>query len=487
MKRIGSIVAIAAALALVTGAVASANGIVPPTVTKSVSPTDVNVAGSGSGEEFTVTIEVTGGGGTSSTITPMDVVFAIDSSGSMTTNDPSGLRKTAAKSFVDLMDSSRDTGGVVSWDTGINFTYGLSNDFTTLKSRIDNVDSSGGTNLEVGLQAAVNMLNANTRTDPSAEVIVFLTDGIGTYTGAATAAAKAQGYVIYAIGLGSPNMGPLNDMASQTGGQAYNAPTAENLQAIFDAIFEEVVTSTIPHNVDVVEVTQSYIIDEGSFNIAPDSIVTDGSGITTITWLNVGQYVGDNNDALDADETVTLTFTARSDTAGENLPVQVEGSAVVNYKDRDGNDAGSVAIPQDYIDVNTPPDTSGAYADPGCLWPPNHKFVAISILGVTDADGDEVTITVTGVTSDEPTATDEGSGGAKHAPDAVINDDGTVEVRAERSGDGDGRVYVISFEAEDSDGAVSEGTVEVRVPHDQKGKDCDAVDSGQYFDAAAVN
>ncbi|HEY65247.1 MAG TPA: terpene cyclase/mutase family protein, partial [Caldilineae bacterium] len=28
---------------------------------------------------------------------------------------------------------------------------------------------------------------------------------------------------------------------------------------------------------------------------------------------------------------------------------------------------------------NRPPDTSGAYADPECLWPPNHKFVDINI------------------------------------------------------------------------------------------------------------
>ena len=53
-----------------------------------------------------------------------------------------------------------------------------------------------------------------------------------------------------------------------------------------------------------------------------------------------------------------------------------------------------------------------------CLWPPNHKFVDGEILGVTDPDGDLVTITITAITSDEPTATDKGSGGAKHAPDA---------------------------------------------------------------------
>lgn len=137
---------------------------------------------------------------------------------------------------------------------------------------------------------------------------------------------------------------------------------------------------------------------------------------------------------------------------------------------------------------NEPPDTSEAYADPGCLWPPNHKFVDISIMGVTDPDGDPVTITITEITSDEPTATDEGSGGDKHAPDAHGIGTDTASVRAERSGDSDsdGRVYVITFEADDGQGGVTVGTVSVVVPHDQS-SDCQAIDSGQNYDATGIN
>ena len=35
----------------------------------------------------------------------------------------------------------------------------------------------------------------------------------------------------------------------------------------------------------------------------------------------------------------------------------------------------------------SPPDVSGAYPNISCLWPPNHKFVNISIEGVFDPDG----------------------------------------------------------------------------------------------------
>jgi YVTN family beta-propeller protein len=137
--------------------------------------------------------------------------------------------------------------------------------------------------------------------------------------------------------------------------------------------------------------------------------------------------------------------------------------------------------------ANLPPDCSSASASLDCLWPPNHKFVDISILGVTDPDGDPVTITITGITSDEATATDLGAGGAKHAPDATGVGTDTASVRAERSGLGDGRVYEISFEASDGEGGVCENSVMVKVPHDRSKKTCTAIDSGQIYDATTIN
>ena len=198
----------------------SANGVIAePTVTKTTSPTSINVAGSGSNEITTVTIEVTGAGSATETSVPMDVVFAIDSSGSMSTNDPTGLRKSAAKSFIDKMDSSKDQVGVVSWDSNVDFAKGLSDNFTFVKSWVDKVDSSGSTNLNVGLQASTTMLNANTRVGPSAKVIVFLSDGDGTYSNSTADAAASAGYTIYSIGLkiteGSSPESKLKAMAAR--------------------------------------------------------------------------------------------------------------------------------------------------------------------------------------------------------------------------------------------------------------------------------
>jgi hypothetical protein len=101
--------------------------------------------------------------------------------------------------------------------------------------------------------------------------------------------------------------------------------------------------------------------------------------------------------------------------------------------------------------------------------------VAVGISGVTDPDNN-ATITITGVFQDEST---NGQGNGDTAPDAIINGDGTVFLRAERAGNGDGRVYHIHFTASDDEGSAS-GVVLVKVPHSNKSV---AIDGGELFDS----
>ena len=128
-----------------------------------------------------------------------------------------------------------------------------------------------------------------------------------------------------------------------------------------------------------------------------------------------------------------------------------------------GNTGGSDTMTRtNYITVitpNNPPDISHAYPSVSCLWPPNHKSVDVTINGVTDPEGDPVTIAITTITCNEPFVSDDVSG---------VGTD-TAQLRAERAGDGSGRIYTISFTANDGEGEEASGTVNVCVPHDQRG------------------
>lgn len=129
--------------------------------------------------------------------------------------------------------------------------------------------------------------------------------------------------------------------------------------------------------------------------------------------------------------------------------------------------------------ANHPPDCGSAYPSVAQIWPPNHKMVAVNILGVVDPDNDPVTITIDSITQDEPT---NGLGDGDTPIDGAGIGTGTAQVRAERSGKGDGRVYVISFTASDSKGGTCSGKVSVCVPKDMKpGTTC--IDGGRIYDS----
>jgi hypothetical protein len=592
-----------AALLVLVFVSVSAVGAQQLVITKTALPDTVYVYGSKTPDQTTVTISVTGYGGTSTSTMPMDIVFDIDGTGSMETSDPSDIRLSGAKDLINQLDDTRDQVGVIGWNTGIVVQQALTQNFDTAKTAIDGIDSNGATNGELALHTANLMLDANTRVGESTKAIIFLTDGIFNQGNVDPVAemnyAAGKGYKIYSVGLGGDvNPTVLQEMATITGGKYYFAATAGEIEAIYNDILKEITINTAPSNVNVVEVTQDYIVDEGSCSPTPCSIVDNLDGTTTITWLNVGQHVGNFDEKLDSTETFEGTFTAGSDTAGLDLPVDVAGSAVVNSIDPDSNPQTD-DIPQALLDVidpsitieksatppsiqvgdpvtysylvtntgnceltgitltdsvlgpitcpdttlaplafmtctkeaypdndvintadvtgydplgnpvtdsvetavevkvNHPPVTGGATPSLGCLWPPNHQFVDVTINGVTDPDpGNQVTITVTKVTSDEDPSLALGAGGDK-APDAMGVGTPTASLRVERAGTpkqpGNGRVYVIEFSASDNAGGVSTGSVQVCVPHDQSGKckltgtcwcpeaKCCCIDDGQQY------
>ena len=114
-----------------------------------------------------------------------------------------------------------------------------------------------------------------------------------------------------------------------------------------------------------------------------------------------------------------------------------------------------------FLPANNPPDCSQLDASPATLWPPNHKLRPVALRGATDPDGDPVTISVDGVTQDEPVRSGGGPKGADAAPGTLP---GQVLLRAERAGTGDGRVYTLSVTATDPRGGACSGSVRVGVP-----------------------
>jgi hypothetical protein len=153
---------------------------------------------------------------------------------------------------------------------------------------------------------------------------------------------------------------------------------------------------------------------------------------------------------------------------GANLEFQVEVS--------DGALRSVDTVRVSVLNINDPPACELGRADPASLWPPNHRMITVQIVGIADPNNEAVNISVTGVKQDEPI---DGLGDGDTSPDAV-RQGSTLQLRAERAANGDGRVYNVGFTADDGAGGVCSGDVQICVPTN-RGAVC--IVSGQQFNS----
>jgi hypothetical protein len=142
----------------------------------------------------------------------------------------------------------------------------------------------------------------------------------------------------------------------------------------------------------------------------------------------------------------------------------------------------SVSSRTEVIVESGAPDCSGAAAISGVIWPPNHKMVSETIVGVLAPYNLPITIVVTAIKQDEAV---DALGSGNTSPDGSGIGTSTAMIRAERAGPGTGRIYFISFNATTAGGQCS-GTVPVFVPHDQ-GQGFYPIDTGLRFDSTQTS
>lgn len=195
----------------------------------------------------------------------IDIMLAIDVSGSMLARDFKPDRITAAKEVAGsfIADRYGDRIGLVAF-AGEAFTQSpLTTDQSTLQTLLTRIRSGlieDGTAIGNGLATAINRLRES---EAKSKVIILLTDGVNNRGEIAplTAAeiAKAQGIRVYTIGVGTEGMAPypaidmfgnitfvnqkveidektLTAISDMTGGKYFRATDKAKLKAIYDEI-----------------------------------------------------------------------------------------------------------------------------------------------------------------------------------------------------------------------------------------------------------
>jgi Ca-activated chloride channel family protein len=304
-------------------------------LTKSASPSQIYMNGTGHDEVTTVSINLTGLGAQVAIRRYLDVVFCIDSSGSMDWNDPTDLRITESQNFVASYFDDPDRGAVVDFDDdavlqpeGNPDGDHLSTNYPQIINNLDLIDSSGATDLSNGLNLSNAEMDQYGDLTTKVPVIICLTDADQLPAGddveslAEADYAARMGVIIMTIGLTVPVNGTsellLKEIANRTGGTYYRADNAGFFTSIYEnissfltdlAVWDNDTADTIPL---VRDVLPPYIRLNGAGNFTgkylPTLIDQNGPGGTTIIewnlqWIKLG-------------ETITFTFEVVSNVPG---------------------------------------------------------------------------------------------------------------------------------------------------------------------------
>ena len=270
---------------------------------------------------------------------PTDIVLILDRSGSMA-GAPLAAVKEGAKTFIDIIDEATDGTqdgqigngsriGIVSFATEASVDAQLITSVDTLKNAVDSLVSGGSTN---HAQAFAN-----------AKDMVMFTDGnttIGATPAPVSAAAKAQGIVIYCIGLiGSDglDMDALNTWATD--------PDATHVAVTPDAADLEELFAELAANIS----------KTGATDIKVDEVVNPDFIITSILPPDKGDA-----QMLDA-HSLKWTISELGVTGSESAvleffirhvskePGTKAANQSITYSDNEGN---VVIFPDPKVDVN---------------------------------------------------------------------------------------------------------------------------------------
>lgn len=187
----------------------------------------------------------------------VDIVFVIDCSGSMKTNDPSKMGLNMVQAFIDTVQADNIRVGYVAYNDSI-LSYAAPNSIAAaekrdaLKQEIGAITYSGDTDIGLGVSYAYGLLDANERTR---KIMVLISDGEtdlpkGDQRTETESNQELEQYVhqceeeniqIYTVAFGEfdGSREVLEKIAEQTQAESYSAQGPEDLIAVLYGIFQD--------------------------------------------------------------------------------------------------------------------------------------------------------------------------------------------------------------------------------------------------------
>ncbi|MBA3849290.1 MAG: hypothetical protein C0502_04760 [Opitutus sp.] len=246
---------------------------------------------------------------------------------------------------------------------------------------------------------------------------------------------------------------------------SYAAATATDAVGVTALTYSQASGSQFPLGATTVTVTARDAAgnsSSGTFTIAVQDTTAPALTVPASQTLEATSASGAvATFAATATDAVGVTALTYSHASGGIFPLGPT-TVTVTARDAAGNSSsGTFTIT--VRDTTAPTITSLSTTAP-TLWPPNHKMVAVTVSASASDLVGVTSLKIVNVTSNEP---DNGLGDGDTPGDIQVTGNLTLNLRAERSGTGNGRVYTITVEARDAAGNASTRTVAVGVPKSQ--------------------
>lgn len=188
---------------------------------------------------------------------PVEIIFVIDCSGSMKTNDPSKIGLNMVQAFIDTVQAENIRVGYVAYNDNI-FSFlapesiGTADEREALKEEIGAITYSGDTDIGLGVSSAYGLLS----TDRNArQIMVLISDGETDLPKASgrteeqsnleleqcVRRCKEENIQIYTVAFGQyeGSKAILKEAAAQTGAESYSAEGPEDLIEVLYGIFQD--------------------------------------------------------------------------------------------------------------------------------------------------------------------------------------------------------------------------------------------------------
>ena len=327
---------------------------------------------------------------------------------------------------------------------------------------VDSIDVTAD-NQSVPVNIAID---TNQTSDPADQVVC---EG-GTATFTTTASGPGTITFVWKKGATVLNNGDLGGRVTIT-----NGATTSTL-SISGVVLSDADTYTVEATGECNTATQSATLTVNAQTMTTDpvdqtvcqgtdahfSTVASGTGPFSYAWTLDGNPVGGNS------PNVTIPTGALS--IGEHMVTVTTAGA-----------CGS-AVQTATLTVSAGTPEINLHTTSATMWPPNHQYQTFNVTdfvssAMAGCGGGDITnsVVIEKVSSDEPEENPAGADGNTLNDIVIAPDCKSVQLRRERDGNLNGRVYTITFKVTDSFGNTATATVRVSVPKNNGGT---AIDNG---------